>query len=471
MSSTVLFSFTGAAILLITLLIEFAIRRGWLHYFLGRKLLHVIAIGTTAWIIDQDIDSNWLGIILLSIGFLLMFILLKFKWWLQQEASYGIALFPIALGLLLLIGISSQIVATAAWILAVSDASAGWVGRKWGSPKYIFLSETKSYQGALAFFVTASICMFFRFPELHIGWWILFAFLPTVTELFSWRGSDNFFLPIFTVAWIQLVMRSPHMGDWLWVMVAVLCLIFLAWLVIHKNWLDQTGWWAALWVAIVLWMSGGWKALSAPVFLLVAGSVAGRIFHAKHQSEKRTAQQVFSNGWIGVVLYMLYGLTDQFLWLVMAWSSFAISVCDTISSEVGTAIRGKTYNILNFRVMQPGLSGGISVAGTVAGFVALLFLATMLYFILPVTKFQLLWVIATGMIGMLVDSYMGSRWQALWKRGDALIENSNNLSETKLVKGLVWLDNHWVNFLSNGLTIVMSYLLYWVIHFLIKYSN
>ena len=465
MSSFVLFSLAGVSILMVTILIEFAIRRNWLEYFLGRKLLHLIAIGTTAWIIDKGLSSYNLGMILVAIGMLLIGILIKFKWGLQQESSYGIALFPISLGGLLMLGAPTAWVATAAWVLAVSDASAGWVGRKWGSPKYSFLSETKSYQGAFAFFITAFICMGIRFPDLHVGWWILFSILPTLTELFSWRGSDNFFLPIFTVAWIQLVLNTPHLGSWIWILVVVLFLIFLAWLVLHKKWLDQTGWWAAVWMAAMLWMSGGWKALSAPIFLLVAGSVAGRLFHAKHGSDKRTAQQVFSNGWIGVVFYMLYGLTDQFHWQLLAWCSFAISICDTISSEVGTAIGGKTFNIANFRVMKPGLSGGISLAGTAGGFIALLFLAAMLHFILPVTTIQLLWLIATGMIGMLLDSFMGSRWQALWRQGDTWIEFLDVDAEAQLVKGEAWLDNHWVNFLSNGITMLFSYLLYTLFFF------
>jgi uncharacterized protein (TIGR00297 family) len=200
--------------------------------------------------------------------------------------------------------------------------------------------------------------------------------------------------------------------------------------------------------------------LFAPIFLLVAGSVAGRLFHAKHSSDKRTAQQVFSNGWIGVILYMLYGLTDQFHWQVLAWSSFAISICDTISSEVGTAIGGKTFNITSFRVMKPGFSGGISVAGTIGGFIALLLLAAILHFILPVTTIQLFWVVTTGMIGMLVDSFMGSRWQALWKLGDSWTEVSGAQPDGHLVKGLAWLDNHWVNFLSNAITMLCAYLLY-----------
>ena len=460
MSSFVLFSLAGAAILVVTILIEFAIRKNWLEYFLGRKLLHVIAIATTAWIIDKGLESFNLGMILVAIGILLIGILIKFKWGLQQESSYGIALFPISLGGLLMLGAHTAWVATAAWVLAISDASAGWVGRKWGSPKYTFLSETKSYQGAFAFFITALICMGIRFPDLHLGWWILFSFIPTLTELFSWRGSDNFFIPIFTIAWIQLVLNTPHLGSWIWILVVAVFLIFLAWLVLQNKWLDQTGWWAAVWMAAILWMSGGWKALSAPIFLLVAGSVAGRFFHAKHSSDKRTAQQVFSNGWIGVVLYMLYGLTDQFHWQLLAWCSFAISICDTISSEVGTAIGGKTFNIVNFRVMKPGLSGGISVAGTIGGLIALLLLAAMLYFILPVTTIQLFWVIATGMIGMLVDSFMGSRWQALWRQGDSWIEFLDVGTQAQLVKGEAWLDNHWVNFLSNGITMISSYVLY-----------
>ena len=460
MPSTLLFSLAAAAVLAFTVFIEFAIRRAWLPFFLGRKLLHVLAISTTAWIIDISEDSLTLGLVLMAIGVLLMVVLLKFKWWLQQEFSYGIALFPISLGGLLALGVSASWIATAAWVLALSDASAGLVGRTWGAPKLNFLSESKSYQGAFAFFATASIVMAVRFPDLHLGWWLLLSLIPTLTELFSWRGSDNFFLPIFTVGWIQLVLQSPYLGSWIGVLVGLAIIIFLAWFVRSRNWLDQTGSLAALWIAAILWMSGGWKALSAPVFLLVVGSVTGKLIRPNHASEKRTAQQVFSNGLIGVVLYMLYGITGEFHWLLLAWSSFAVSVCDTISSEVGVAVGGRTYNALTLRKMASGLSGGISLAGTAGGLAALLLLVLFLGGILPVSPIQLLWVLGTGFIGMLVDSILGSKWQALWMQGEAWSEVSSDSPQEVLVKGLPWLDNHWVNFLSNGITIACSYLAY-----------
>lgn len=423
-------------------------------------MLHVLAISTTAWIIDISEDSLTLGLVLMAIGVLLMVVLLKFKWWLQQDFSYGIALFPISLGGLLVLGVSASWIATAAWVLALSDASAGLVGRTWGAPKLNFLSESKSYQGAFAFFATASIVMAVRFPDLHLGWWLLLSLIPTLTELFSWRGSDNFFLPIFTVGWIQLVLQSPYLGSWIGMLVGGIVVLLLAWFVRSRNWLDQAGSLAALWIAAILWMSGGWKALSAPVFLLVVGSVTGKLIRPNHASEKRTAQQVFSNGLIGVVLYMLYGITGEFHWLLLAWSSFAVSVCDTLSSEVGVAVGGRTYNALTLCKMAPGLSGGISLAGTAGGLAALLLLVLFLGGILPVSPIQLLWVLGTGFIGMLVDSILGSKWQALWMQGEAWSEVSSDSPQEVLVKGLPWLDNHWVNFLSNGITMTCSYLAY-----------
>jgi len=460
MPSSVLFSLAAAAVLAVTVFIEFAIRRTWLPFFLGRKLLHVLAIGTTAWVIDLSQESLTLGLVLVAIGVLLMVVLLNFKWWLQQEFSYGIALFPISLGALLVLGVSVSWVATAAWVLALSDASAGLVGRRWGVQKFNFLSESKSYQGAFAFFATASIVMAVRFPDLHLGWWLLLSLIPTLTELFSWRGSDNFFLPIFTISWIQLVLQSPFIGSWIGVLVGGVIVLFLVWFVRSRNWLDQTGSLAGLWIAAILWMSGGWKALSAPVFLLVVGSVTGKLIRSTHASEKRSAQQVFSNGLFGVVLYMLYGMTGQFHWLLLAWSSFAISVCDTISSEVGVAVGGRTYNAVSLRKMAPGLSGGISLAGTAGGLAALLLLVLFLGVILPVSPIQLLWVLTTGLVGMLLDSILGSKWQALWRQGDAWSEVSSSSPQEVLVKGLPWLDNHWVNFLSNGITMACSYLAY-----------
>jgi uncharacterized membrane protein len=72
----------------------------------------------------------------------------------------------------------------------------------------------------------------------------------------------------------------------------------------------------------------------------------------------------------------------------------------------------------------------------------------------------LIWVVGTGMAGMLLDSYMGSKWQALWRQGSGFTEISGDTAEAQLVKGTAWLDNHWVNFLSNAVTMLGAGMLY-----------
>jgi uncharacterized membrane protein len=64
------------------------------------------------------------------------------------------------------------------------------------------------------------------------------------------------------------------------------------------------------------------------------------------------------------------------------------------------------------------------------------------------------------MAGMLVDSVMGSKWQALWRQGSGFTEISGDTAEAQLVKGTAWLDNHWVNFLSNAVTMLGAGMLY-----------
>lgn len=84
---------------------------------------------------------------------------------------------------------------------------------------------------------------------------------------------------------------------------------------------------------------------------------------AKHDSP-RDAIQVFCNGG----LYALLAVADDFyadLWMTI---SLCTATCDTWASEIGMYARWPTINIATLRRVAPGLSGGISLAGTLGGF-------------------------------------------------------------------------------------------------------
>lgn len=82
-------------------------------------------------------------------------------------------------------------------ILIVSDILAALIGRKFGKHKFLF----KSFEGTLAFFISASIVVFFT-PKIEylpieylIG--IIAAFIGAIAENVSYGwADDNFTIPI-----------------------------------------------------------------------------------------------------------------------------------------------------------------------------------------------------------------------------------------------------------------------------------
>ncbi|MEM8585779.1 MAG: DUF92 domain-containing protein [Bacteroidota bacterium] len=91
---------------------------------------------------------------------------------------------------------------------------------------------------------------------------------------------------------------------------------------------------------------------------------------------------------------------------------------DTWASEIGRYFKGRTYDILRFRRVEPGLSGGISLAGTIAaGFGAALIAAFAFLisrdWISGLIVYSFIWIF--GFAGMLIDSILGALFQPKYK--------------------------------------------------------
>jgi len=103
---------------------------------------------------------------------------------------------------------------TAFSILIISDISSALIGRKFGRRKFF----AKSLEGATAFFISASIVVFFtpkvehHFLEYVIG--IIAAFFGTLAESMSFEIDDNLSIPITigTVMWILYTLLLPQIN-------------------------------------------------------------------------------------------------------------------------------------------------------------------------------------------------------------------------------------------------------------------
>ena len=451
---------TAMAIIILALLgIELLVKFKLIGQLGGRKLLHIAAISSCAWAIGQFENRSLLAFIFLAF-FIILLVLIQKRWMQVNEyRSYGIALFPLAFSCLLFIpGLDQQLIVYAAWILGICDAMAGITGVYFGKKKIIFLYEHKSWTGFFTFFIMALLVNGIFFHDLSVNGimlCLLLSLVPALTELFSYRGSDNFSVPVIAALWASLLLQGQP-SDWQMLLLTTCIFISLAWFAVYKKWLTIAGAAAACWMAMWLYATGKELAFIAPGIFLITGSLLSKLNKPVHEKEGRSAIQVFANGITGIIYMMLFGMLHQPIFLLVALISFTISMTDSVSSELGYFFKGATYDICSFKKCAPGLSGGISISGSLCGLAAAGVLAAIAGYFYHLPIKTILLITAGGFTGMIMDSILGSLLQIKYLNKNGQLSDFSD-SGAKMVKGLSWVNNDTVNLLSNILTSLIFY--------------
>ena len=166
--------------------------------------------------------------------------------------------------------------------------------------------------------------------------------------------------------------------------------------------------------------------------------VATRIGYARKQQLRaaeppggRTAAQAMAN--LGVAALVVAIAAPG--WPLLALAALAEAAADTGSSEIGMAFPSRTVLITNFKFVQPGTDGGISLLGTMAALLCAAAIALTAFFsgLIPVR--YAVEIIAAGFLGALIDSLLG----ALLERRGYLNNDQVNLLSTAATAGIAWL--------------------------------
>jgi uncharacterized protein (TIGR00297 family) len=80
----------------------------------------------------------------------------------------------------------------------------------------------------------------------------------------------------------------------------------------------------------------------------------------------RDALQVIANGGVATACAIGFAFTHDALWALAFVGAYAAATADTWATEIGTLAGQAPRSIVNFRPIATGLSGGITLAGTVA---------------------------------------------------------------------------------------------------------
>jgi uncharacterized protein (TIGR00297 family) len=160
------------------------------------------------------------------------------------------------------------------------------------------------------------------------------------------------------------------------------------------------------------------------------GQKRKEMLEAAEHSAGRSASQIMANlGVAGLLIVLSLGA-----WQVLAVAALAEAACDTCSSEIGMAFSGETVLLTTWKRVPPGVDGGISLAGTLAGLAgaAVVVVCSALLRLLPYNYVFL--ALAGGFGGMLVDSLLGAEAERRgWLNNDAV-----NLLGTAAAVGIVW---------------------------------
>ncbi len=235
--------------------------------------------------------------------------------------------------------------------------------------------------------------------------------------------------------------------------------------------LTHSGALAALAVGTITFGCGGWQA-AAVLFAFFLPSVAlsrvgrGRknalVDVGKHGA--RDAWQVLANGGVAALCILAWRLGAP---LAAAFSgAFAAAAADTWGTEIGVLARAQPRSILTWQRLPTGLSGGISLQGsiaTLAGAALVGIVAALVHLgaLLPVT--------IGGFAGALLDSLLGASAQSLrWcPQCHRACETDPHAcgSATTLRRGWQWLSNDAVNFAATlcGAAVAGALSLHWPI--------
>jgi uncharacterized protein (TIGR00297 family) len=174
--------------------------------------------------------------------------------------------------------------------------------------------------------------------------------------------------------------------------------------------------------------------------------------NSKQKIFMRDHIQVIANGGVGGLLTLLYSLTNNELLYYYFLASLSVVCSDTWSTEIGTDTNWNTYNILNFRRVEKGFSGGISLPGSLAGLLGSVIISISGFLLIEFNLKFFVIIIMSGILGNVLDSILGVAVQVKYNCPVCrkIVEIKNHCAtQTHYFGGIRFIDNNAVNLIAS----------------------
>jgi uncharacterized protein (TIGR00297 family) len=208
----------------------------------------------------------------------------------------------------------------------------------------------------------------------------------------------------------------------------------------------------------------GWKWGILLLLYFVSSSAMSRIGSDKkalltsgvvEKGGERDAVQVLANGGVfALAAAMSVVAPEQYVrWIALGVGALAASASDTWATEIGTLVGRTPRSIVSFAPVSPGVSGGVTLAGTFAAIGAAAFIS-LLAIVLAWPTSVAIAAFVGGIVGSTFDSLLGATLQ-LRRRCDRCGRQTERAihdcgAPTRRTGGIAWLRNDAVNLISGA---------------------
>lgn len=233
--------------------------------------------------------------------------------------------------------------------------------------------------------------------------------------------------------------------------------------------LSQSGAVTAFAFGIICSAAGwGWAALLIGFF--VSGTLlsrykaerkAARISGVVAKGGNRDAWQVLANGGFFSAAAAMSLVHPSSAWMGVGAGAIGAAAADTWATEIGVLSSHAPRSIISWKPVITGQSGGVTLAGTLAGVIGAMAMAA-IAFIADWGEIAVIAAVLGGIGGTTIDSILGAALQVRrWcDRCNTTTEREVHDcgTRTTAVGGLSWLDNDAVNALSTAFGALLGFL-------------
>lgn len=436
----------------------------------SRKIIHISLFAV--WIFLDIFMKNTIHQVIVPIIFLILNILsYKFNIYKsierESENHFGTIYFALAITIIMLFALIFPkfyyCSGVATFCLTFGDGFATLIGYNTKTKK---IYQNKTLSGFIACFMASTIStyLFSYFYNIEITF-LMCSIIGLATSIFELIGNglDNF--SVILISFILSYLFINYMSNILIMSLILSEIIFI--IIFFSKSIDYFGSLLSMLMVFSYMYFGGNFAvmilLSEYFFIFLVALFKKKIIKKDKDRDKRKFLQILINGGLGTVFIILYGLFKNTNLLIISIISVSGCFVDSVSSDVGEFSKNEPYDIFKKRKIQKGLSGGISIIGTVAALICSVLISLLMYLNI---KLQLLdFLIITSLIfgQTIIDSFFGSTLQVKYK-----CKKCKKIKEKKIccnkttekISGIAWMNNNMVNALSSIIITVIATIIY-----------